>query len=77
MTGWTAEWMTVMDDAALRQRATELAIETFYWGADGVRHEADPEALRRVVEVVEADYSRSQALYPPDRARLAGARLRR
>lgn len=52
--------MIDMDDAALRQRATELSIETFYWDNDGVRHEADAEALRRVVEIVEADYSRSQ-----------------
>lgn len=44
----------------LRERANELAIDTFYWDVEGERHEANPEALARVVDVVEADYSRSQ-----------------
>lgn len=49
--------MTDLD--ALRERAGELAIETFYWDNEGHRHEADPEALQKVVDVVEADYQRS------------------
>jgi 4-alpha-glucanotransferase len=49
----------VTDLEVLRDRARELAIETFYWDNEGRRHDANPEALRRVVEVVEADYTRS------------------
>jgi len=49
----------VTDLDALRERARELAIETFYWDNEGRRHEANPEALHKVVEVVEADYARS------------------
>lgn len=49
--------MTDID--TLRARAQDLAIETFYWDTEGRRHDANPEALRRVVEVVEADYARS------------------
>ncbi len=50
--------MTDLD--ALRARANELAIESFYWDNEGRRHDANPEALQRVVDVVEADYARSE-----------------
>lgn len=54
-----------MNDDALRERAHELAIETFYWDNEGHRHECNLEALRRVVDVVEADYSRSAGRRTP------------
>lgn len=50
--------MTDLD--SLRARANELAIETFYWDNEGRRHDANPEALQRVVDVVGADYARSE-----------------
>ena len=40
---------------ALRRRAEQLGAETFYWDDQGTYHDAHPEALRRVVEVLEAD----------------------
>lgn len=54
-----------MNDEALRERAHELAVETFYWDNEGHRHECNMEALARVVEVVEADYSRSAGRRTP------------
>lgn len=44
---------------ALRHRAHELGVETFYWDNEGTRHDASPAALARVVEILEDDYSRS------------------
>ena len=40
---------------ALRRRAEALGAETFYWDDQGNYHDAHPESLRRVVEVLEAD----------------------
>ena len=44
---------------ALRRRAEALGAETFYWDDQGNYHDAHPESLRRVVEVLEADASSS------------------
>jgi len=49
----------VTDLDALRLRAHELGVETFYWDNEGHRHETNPESMRRVVEVLEDDYARS------------------
>jgi 4-alpha-glucanotransferase len=40
---------------ALRRRAEALGAETFYWDDQGNYHDADPESLRSVVAVLEAD----------------------
>jgi 4-alpha-glucanotransferase len=48
-----------MELDALHHRARELGVETFYWDDQGTRHEANPEALTRVVEILDADYSRN------------------
>lgn len=50
----------VTDLNALQQRAHELGIETFYWDNEGRRHESNPQSMRRVVEILEDDYSRSE-----------------
>ena len=47
--------MTVERDR-LRRRARELGVEWFYWDNEGHYHESDPEAVQRVVDVLEADY---------------------
>ena len=44
-----------MDVDALRGRANELGVEWSYWDNEGRYHESDMEAVRRVVEVLEAD----------------------
>ena len=44
---------------ALRRRAEALGAETFYWDDQGNYHDAHPESLRRVVEVLDADASTS------------------
>ncbi len=49
----------MIDLDALRRRARELGVEPFYWDDEGHRHDANVEAMARVVEVVEADYARS------------------
>lgn len=71
----------VTDAEVLRARAAELAIETFYWDNEGRRHEANLEALERVVDVVDDDYSRSAGrrthaivLGSPERIYAAGCR---
>ena len=43
------------DIEALRGRANELGVEWSYWDNEGRYHESDMEAVRRVVEVLEAD----------------------
>jgi len=50
----------VTDPDALRSRAHELGVETFYWDNEGTRHDANAEALARVVEILEEDYARSE-----------------
>ena len=35
-------------------------METFYWGVDGTRHDANVESIATVVDILEADYARSQ-----------------
>ena len=45
----------MMDVDALRGRANELGVEWSYWDNEGRYHESDMEAVRRVVEVLEAD----------------------
>ena len=40
---------------ALRRRAEALGAEPFYWDDRGTYHDAHPEALRRVVAILEAD----------------------
>ncbi len=44
-----------MDVDALRGRANELGVDWSYWDNEGRYHESDMEAVRRVVEVLEAD----------------------
>ena len=50
--------MTDLD--ALRNRAHELGIESFYWDNEGHRHDTNAEAMARVVKILEEDYSRSK-----------------
>ena len=47
------------DPSAVRHRARQLGVETFYWDNEGRRHETSLEAMRRVVEVLEDDHARS------------------
>ncbi len=49
---------------ALRRRAEALGAETFYWDDQGNYHDADPESLRRVVEVLEADVATGERRTP-------------
>ena len=44
-----------MDAEALRHRAAELGVETFYWDVQGGYHETASETLRAIVDVLEAD----------------------
>ena len=47
-----------MSLAALRERATQLGVETSYWDVAGERHEASEATLRVIVDVLEADAAR-------------------
>lgn len=49
-----------MNEEALLRRAQELGAETFYWDVDGVRHDSNIESIAIVVDILEADYRRSQ-----------------
>ena len=47
------------DLRVLRERAHELGVEPFYWDNEGRRHDTNPESMRRVVDILADDYSRS------------------
>ena len=49
----------MMEADALLRRAQELGVETFYWDVDGNRHDSNRESIAAVVEILEADYARS------------------
>lgn len=50
---------------ALRRRAAELGVQVTYVDVDGVHHDADPQVVARVVEVLDDDDRRPTPVVPP------------